>query len=58
MMKKNTSNYSYNDCVTVPLIGNLRKDIGSHQYNAHSIIEKEMRFFLNERKIYGYEVYS
>ena len=45
MMKKNTSNYSYNDCVTVPLIGGIRKDIGSHQYNAHSIIEKEMRFF-------------
>lgn len=51
MIKKTTPNYSYNDCVTVPLIGNIRKDIGSHYYNAHSIIEKEMRFFLNERKI-------
>lgn len=58
MMKKTTPNYSYNDCVTVPLIGNVRKDSGIHHYNAHSIIEKEMRFFLNERKIYGYEVYS
>ena len=45
MMKKKTSNYSYNDRVTVPLIGNVRKDSGSHHYNAHSIIEKEMRFF-------------
>ena len=45
MTKKTTPNYSYNDCVTVPLIGNIGKDIGSHQYNAHSIIEKEMRFF-------------
>lgn len=58
MMKKTASNYSYNACVTVPLIGNIRKDIGSPHYNAYSIIEKEMRFFKNERKIYGYEVYS
>ena len=33
MIKKTTSNYSYNDCVTVPLIGNVRKDSGSSHYN-------------------------
>ena len=45
MIKKTAPNYSYNDCVTFLLIGNIGKDIGSHHYNAHSIIEKEMRLF-------------
>nr|WP_228063776.1 MULTISPECIES: RHS repeat-associated core domain-containing protein [unclassified Streptococcus] len=39
MMKKTVPNYSYNDGVTVPLIGNIRKDIGSPHYNAHASME-------------------
>ena len=40
MMKKTAPNYSYNDGVTVPLIGNIRKDIGSPHYNAHATMEE------------------
>ena len=40
MMKKTAPNYSYNDGMTVPLIGNIRKDIGSPHYNAHATMEE------------------
>ncbi|HEM3484127.1 TPA: hypothetical protein U1B14_000249 [Streptococcus suis] len=33
-------NYSYSDGVTVPLVGNIRTDVGSPHYNAHATLEE------------------
>ncbi|HEM2824659.1 hypothetical protein HO419_10880 [Streptococcus suis] len=40
MMKKTVPNYSYSDGVTVPLVGNIRTDVGSPHYNAHATLEE------------------
>ncbi|NQQ33964.1 hypothetical protein HO875_10610 [Streptococcus suis] len=40
MMKKTVPNYSYSDGVTVPLVGNIRTDVGSPHYNAHATMEE------------------
>ncbi|WP_449165336.1 hypothetical protein [Streptococcus suis] len=39
MMKKTVPNYSYSDGVAVPLVGNIRTDVGSPHYNAHATME-------------------